>query len=195
MHKITGYKFASYILYGIVLFTLGFYANIIATNYLPFNFSKTINLTVNPSSIFSILITVALAYYVTRVLSQQNEQEKQEKYILIDYFKDFQKQCITTIYKILDCNEFNSALTISEFKFLRQKLHSSIELAKLQKFVNENISSKLHSKLTDIWELLTDESHYDTLGLKQEHKSLVRTQMIIIDELIFKIIVEINRKN
>ncbi|SMN02404.1 hypothetical protein SPONN_996 [uncultured Candidatus Thioglobus sp.] len=53
------------VLFGIALgFFIGVY------NYTPFEFQKIINIVINPS----ILITVLLAIYVTRVLTQQNEK-------------------------------------------------------------------------------------------------------------------------
>ncbi len=171
---------------------LGFYFAIFIEHYIPLNFSNTINLTINPSIFLSTLVTIAVAYYVARVLSQQNETEKQEKHLLIEYFKNFQTQCTETVNKILDCSSFDTAF-FQKFKFLRKKLDSSIKLAKHQNFVDEEISVKLHETLTDVWELLTNESNYDEDGIKAEHKSLANNKMIEIDELIFKIIVEINR--
>lgn len=177
----------------IVSFVLGFYVSIFIAKHVPFHYSETINIIVNPLSIFSIIITVVLAYYVTRVLAQQNEKDNQERLLLIEYFKDFNVQFSVKIGKILNQSEFNASLNASEFKFLRKKLYSLIKLARQQKFADEHISSKLQQKLTYIWKLLTDESHYNKQGIKQEHKSAVHTHMIKIDELIFKIIVEINR--
>ncbi len=179
-----------FLLVGIIL---GFYFAVFIEHYIPLNFSNTINLTINPSIIFSTLVTAAVAYYVAKVLSQQNEKEKQEKYLLIEYFKDFQAQCTATVNKVVDCSSFNNTLIVSEFKFLRAKLYSSIKLAEDQNFVDEKISSKLHKTLTDVWELLTDESNYSDSGIKAEHKSSANNKMIEIDESIFKIIVEINK--
>lgn len=178
-----------FLLIGIIL---GIYFNIFIENYIPLNFSNTINLTINPSIILSTLVTVAVAYYVARVLSQQNEKEKQERLLLIEYFKDFQTQCTERVNKILDYSSFNAAV-FSEFKFLRTKLNSSIKLSEQQNFVSTEISSKLHDTLTSLWELLTDESNYENRGIKAEHKSSVNNKMIEIDESIFKIIVEINK--
>lgn len=186
-------KNLDFLLIGIILFIFGFYSAVFVELVMPFNFSETITIVVNPLSILSIIATVLLAFYITRVLTQQNEKDNQEKRLLIEYFKDFKIQLDVKTNKILDQNKFNSSLNVSEFKFLRAKLYSSIELAKHQNFVNKEISVELHKTLTNIWELLTDESHYEEQGLKQEHKSSVCSQLIKIDELIFKIIVEINK--
>ena len=65
-------------LFGIISFTVGFYISIIVFNYVPINFSKTISLVINPSSIFSTIIAVLLAYYVATTLARQNEKKNKK---------------------------------------------------------------------------------------------------------------------
>ncbi len=173
----------------VLFFTvLGFFIGIY--NYTPFEFQKTVNIVINPS----ILITVLLTYYVARTLFKLNEKEKQEKSLLISYFQDFQKQLNKRI--VINSNFDNSAIA-SNFKFLRMKLHSSIKLASERKFIDSSneINKKLEDMLTDIWELLSDDAHYNNeKKLIAEYKSGAENKMICIDELIFNIIIEINKQ-
>lgn len=152
----------------------------------PFSFSKIINITLNPS----IIITAILAIYVTGVLAKQNDRDKQGKELLIEYFKDFQQEFHKRKLEILNHKTYDAPLFNSHLKFLRIKLRSSIKLAEQDKTDN---AKALHEKIKSIWEILTDESHYDEQGLKLEYKTKIDFYIVEVDELIFFIIKEINK--
>lgn len=137
-----------------------------------------------------------LAVYITRILTPQNEKDKQEKILLIEYIKNFQTQLHAKSNAIIGCESFNSSLFNNHFKVLRQKLHSSLSLAEKRNFISndDEISTNLKQAVTNILEILTDESHYNIDGIKIESKTIVESHIIKTDELVFEIISTINKK-
>lgn len=201
------HRYIKYSLVSLIAFLGGFYVCILIKKISSLSISNSINFEVNPLEVFSVIITVLLAIYVTRTLSKQNDKEKEEKLLLVKYFKDLKDLINFKLEKILEQENYDTQITKSDLKVLRKKLNSFIQLAEKYKFIqaNDEISVKLKENLTDIWELLTDtpkkvngrantEVKQGIESIRIERKSSVETKVVMIDELIFELIIKINEK-
>jgi len=196
----------------IIIFTIlgifiGFYACIFFKKHTFLTISNSISIEIDPLEILSLLITILLAIYVARILSKQNDSEKNEKDLLIQYFSDFRIQLSSKISKILEQEAFESIGTASEMKIIRKKLDSIVGLAVQYKFIklNDNTSVELQSKARDLWELLTNtpkkaasnanatvKDGIARLRLEQINKA--ETTLIEIEKLLFDLTIKINSK-
>ena len=181
------------IIASILSFSFGVVLVVVLKRYSHFLLSETINVEINPLDVLGMGLTFFVAVYVTRKLTKDNEREKAEKELLIDYFKDFRDELKEVIDKVLEENMFDTTYAKSKMKILRKTLLSNIELSLKYSFIKESSSSSknLTEYLTDLWELTTDRPEQGKMEIiKQE----VMKKLIKIDEEIFEIILEINKK-
>jgi len=181
------------ILTSILSFSIGIIITILFKKYSIFSLSNSINVEVNPFDVLGMALTFFVAFYVTRKLTKDNEREKAEKELLISYFKDFRNNLKETINRILEEELFDTIDTKSKLKILRKTLLSNINLSESYSFIdkNSNISKNLTEYLTDLWELSTDKPRPDKMEITKQD---IMKKLIQIDEEIFKIILEINKK-
>ncbi len=181
------------IIISILSFSFGIIFIVVLKKYSHFLLSETISIEINPFDILGMSLTFFVAFYVTRKLTRDNEREKAEKELLISYFKDFRNELKETIDKILEENLFDTTYTKSKMKILRKTLLSNINLSLSHSFIDENsnTSKNLTEYLTDLWELTTDKPAQDKIEITKQD---VMKKLIKIDEEIFKIILEINKK-
>lgn len=186
-----------WLLTGTISFGTGVIVTILLKKWSVLHISNEVGLKLNPFEIISIIVTVLLAIYITRKLSKDNEIDKSQKQLLIDYFYDFRKKASITISNILEKNAFDTIETKSALKILRKTLQSIIDLAENYSFIEKNsdLTQQIKEKLTDIWEILTDtpKRGEDETNI-EEKKQLVEKYMIEIYKLIFQINFEISKK-
>lgn len=198
------YKIILPLLLGILI---GVCINLLIKKYTTLYIENDVSFEINPLEVFSILINIFLAIYITRNLSKQNDLEKSEKELIINYLKDFQVEYNARINKILECADFETPITNSCFKTLRMKINSILSLAEESKLIieNEQTSLRIKQKVTDLWELFTNtpknanaranratQEGIATLRLEQIGK--IEIALIELDKLIFELAMKINRK-
>src|SRR5690554_5380901 len=140
MHRTT--EKAIYILLG---FVSGVIACILVKKYTVLTFSNTVAFEVNPLELISLVVTIALAIYVTRTLTKVNDVEKDEKGLLVAYLADFKDSLFTKVSQILEQEDFDTAKTKSDLKVLRKKLSTLLGVAKEFEFFepNESLATQL----------------------------------------------------
>lgn len=202
MHK--DLKLTIYILLSILF---GVFICIVIKKFTLLSLNPNVAFEINPFEIISLIINGLLAIYITRKLAKQNDLEKTEKDLLIKYLEDFKSVFSSKIETLLLLPEFSSNLTNSNFKVIRKKIDTLINLSVEYKFTTENdeIAQNLKSKVTDIWELFTDtpqkangksdisiQNDIDRLRLEKVNK--IETTVIEIEKLIFQFAMKINKK-
>lgn len=186
---------------------IGVCLNLLIKKYSTLHIENVVSFEINPLEIFSILINIFLAIYISRNLSKQNDLEKTEKELLTSYFKEFQLEFSTKINNLLLNEDFTTPITNSCFKILRIKINSLLSLAEENNFVTntDDTSSKIKQKISEIWELFTDtprnansRSNQATRDgittLRLEKISKIESASIEFDKLIFQLAMKINQK-
>src|SRR5688500_14657927 len=84
---------AGYLLF--ILFVLFFYKLLSINNQ--------INFQIDPTNIISLIVTIALALYISRILQRKDEGDKIERNLLMEYFDDFGSQFSEEIHAIIMC--------------------------------------------------------------------------------------------
>jgi hypothetical protein len=198
------YKIAIASIFG---FATGIIFLILFKKYSILYFANDVSFEINPLEIFSIGVNIFLAIYITRTLSKKNDQEKSEKELIINYLKDFQLEYNTKTNKLLECEDFETPLTNSCFKTLRTRVNSIIALAEENSIIasNDDTTSKIKQKISEIWELFTDTPRTANtranqatkdgiLTLRLEKIGKIEAASIDLDKLIFQLAMKINRK-
>lgn len=194
----------------LISFVLGGVFCILIKKMSAFSIDTSISIELNPLDIASFIITVGLAYYISKVLTKQNEKEKEEKLLISKSISKFQIELDKGIHDILERNEFNTVFSRSKFKILRSKLSSIVKTAEKYELIDKNIgaSVSLKEELTNIWELFTNtvipaelagERTTSTTPSDREVEIIAintstELKLIKMNELIFEFIIEINKK-
>lgn len=191
----------------IIGFAAGIIFIIFFKKYSTLYFANDVSFEINPLEIFSIIVNIFLAIYITRTLSKKNDQEKSEKELIINYLKDFQLEYHTKTNKLLECEDFETPLTNSCFKTLRTRVNSILTLADENSIIatNDETASKIRQKISEIWELFTDTPRTANTRANQATKDGIQTlrlekigkieaASIDLDKLIFQLAMKINRK-
>lgn len=194
-------------LVGTLGIVVGFYICIIVKKYTVLKIDPTISFEINPFELFSLLVTIILAIYVGRTISKTNDLEKNEKDLLINYLGNFKNELNQKITYLLGQADFDTAVTNSNFKIIRKKIDSIINLSVQYKFIdkNEGDASELLHKVRELWELFTDtpkkpnsrstasvKGGIERLRLEQVNK--IEMTVIEIEKLIFQLTMKINQK-
>lgn len=191
----------------IVGILIGVCLNLLIKKYSNLYIENKISFEINPLEIFSILINVFLAIYITRNLSKLNDLEKTEKELIINYIKDYKSEFSNKINKLIEQENFENPITNSNFKVLRTRISSILSLAIEHKFIektDENVVD-INKKVTDIWELFTDTprkaNSKNTVAVKNDIERLnlekttkIETSTIELEKLLFQLIMKINKK-
>jgi len=180
----------------------GVYLMIIIKKYSHFTVHNDVAIEINPIEIFSILINIFIAYYITVVFGKKNDIAKSEREILLQYFEDFRKDkdlIITeSINVILSGNQDTKMnFIISQFKYLRQKLNMNLTLLVDRKIILDNDTLKQNSeaKMKNIWEKIT----YTPVTGQQNYiieneLANARRFSTELDKILFELIIRINNK-
>jgi hypothetical protein len=199
-------KYNKIAIVAILGFASGVMFIIIFKKFTTLYFVNDVSFEINPLEIFSIAVNIFLAIYITRTLSKKNDQEKSEKELIINYLKDFQLEYNNKTSKLLECEDFETPLTNSCFKTLRTKINSVLALAEENNIIvnNDETSSKIKQKISEIWELFTDtprtantranQATKDGIqALRLEKIGKIEAASIDLDKLIFQLAMKINR--
>jgi len=191
----------------IIGFAAGIIFIILFKKYSTLYFANDVSFEINPLEIFSIIVNIFLAIYITRTLSKKNDQEKSEKELIINYLKVFQLEYNTKTNKLLECEDFETPLTNSYFKTLRTRVNSILALAEENSIIanNDETASKIRQKISEIWELFTDTPRTANTRANQATKNgiqalrlekigKIEAASIDLDKLIFQLAMKINRK-
>lgn len=170
-------------------------------------FSNQISLQIDPVNFISLITTVLLAIYVTRELSTQNEEERVEKDLIIQDVRDFKKNIIKDIRRILNQATIEHSYVVERIKILRMSLNCIVTLIRKHKYTTDEASlTKLENKIRDIKDLLTDTPMSSSTGtpdisvsgglirLEPIRKEKIETTLAEINNDIFELVVEINKK-
>lgn len=180
----------------------GIYLMVIIKKYSHFTVQDNIAIEVNPIEIFSILINIFIAYYITVVFGKKNDIAKSEREILLQYFEDFRKAKDLIITESIDVilsgnQNSNMNFIISQFKYLRQKLNMNLTLLVDRKIITDNDTLKQNSeaKMKNIWEKIT----YTPVAGQQNYVvenelANARRFSTELDKLLFEVIIKINNK-
>ncbi len=156
-----------------------------------------LNIQLNVLTPFSLLITIGLAIYVTRILNISNEKTRIEKNLIIEYLKNFKKDLFKSIRSINDTAEIEYYTVSSKLKILRTEINLILKFTEKYKFSN-NIDrfDKIDTRIRDIKDLFTDEADVinNKIVLKAEQKDKANGLINEIELQIFELIIEINRK-
>ncbi|ESU18408.1 hypothetical protein FCR2A7T_29900 [Flavobacterium cauense R2A-7] len=190
----------------IIIFTLGIVAGIFLAILLNkvsnFNIQNDIAIEMNPIEIFSILINILIAYYLTVIFGNKNDFKKSEKDILTRYLEDFRKDkdliILESIDQILNSQHNNNSHFVnSQFKYLRQKLNMNLTLLVDREILPANsiLKQNAESKMRNIWEKITY-----TPTVNQQNYNIANDLIIArrlsteLDKLLFDLIIIINKK-
>jgi len=188
-------------------FLTGFYFCILIKRYTVLTLNPQASIEINPLEIITTAITIFLAIYVTRTLGKQNDLEKNEKELLIEYLSEFKKLTSEKIYSILKEENFDTSKTKSDLKILRKKASSIINLGTTFNYFDKTdvLATELNDRVRDIWELLTDcpkkingratvsvKEGVERLRLEQINK--VEMALIDIEQIVFNLTMKINKK-
>lgn len=179
---------------------IGIYFMIIIKKYSHFTLHNDISIEINPIEIFSILINIFIAYYITVVFGKKNDIDKSEREILLHYFEDFRKdkdQIIAESIDVILSGNNNLTFINSQFKYLRQKLNMNLTLLVDRKIILNTDALKQNSeaKMKNIWEKIT----YTPISGQQNYSienelSNARRFSTELDKLLFELIIRINNK-
>lgn len=117
-----------------------------------------ITIQIDPTNIISILINVLLVVYVTRILTPKNEEERVEKDLLIKRLEKFENRLDLNISKMFAEDKLELVFVTRELKSLRQDFNSTVNLLKVNEFVDTEdlVCLGIDSLIRDIKDLFTD---------------------------------------
>lgn len=186
---------------------IGVCLNLLIKKYSSLHIDDKVGFEINPLEIFSILINVFLAIYITRNLSKLNDLEKTEKELIIGYIKDYKVEFSSKINKLLEQGNFESPITNSSFKILRTRISSILNLATEYHFITKTDETivDINKKITEIWELFTDAPKkanpktpnavkIDIERINLEKTTRIETSTVELEKLLFQLIIKINKK-
>ncbi|MGL2967120.1 hypothetical protein [Flavobacterium sp. XGLA_31] len=186
---------------------IGVCVSLLIKKYSSLYIQSQVGFEINPLEIFSILINVFLAIYITRNLSKLNDLEKTEKELIIGYIKDYKSEFSNKINKLLEQGNFESPITNSNFKILRTRISSILNLATEHNFIikSDETVVDINKKITEIWEFFTDAPKkvnpkspnsvkVDIERINLEKTTRIETSTVELEKLLFQLIIKINKK-
>jgi hypothetical protein len=190
----------------IIIFLIGILTGgsliVLIKKYDHLNIENGISIEINPIEIFSILINIFIAYYLTVVFGKKNDIDKSERDILIQFFEDFRKDKDLIIAESIDVilsgnQNTNLNFINSQFKYLRQKLNMNLTLLVDRNIIlsNDVLKQNAETKMKNIWEKIT----YTPIAGQQNYiieneLSNARRFSTELDKLLFELIITINKK-
>jgi len=194
----------------ILIFTsilVGIYICIVLKKYSLLYIDPSVSFEINPFEIFSLIINIFLAYYITNTLAKEHDSRKSEKELLINYFLEYKLDFANKVNELSLQDDFESVLSNAKFKILRSRIHSIIGLAKESNLieVSEPILNEITENISEIWELFTETpkaaNNRSSLAVKAdiekirlEKLSKIELSNIKLEKLIFQLILKINNK-
>jgi len=186
---------------------VGIYICIVIKKFSLLYIDPSVSFEINPFEIFSLVINIFLAYYITKTLAKEHDSRKSEKELLINYFLEYKLDFASKINELSAQKDFESILSNSKFKILRTKIHSIIGLAKESNLieVSEPILNEITDNISEIWELFTETPKIannkssvaikaDIDRIRLEKLSKIELSNIKLEKLIFQLILKINNK-
>lgn len=188
-------------------FLIGIYICIVIKKYSLLYIDPSVSFEINPFEIFSLIINIFLAYYITKTLAKEHDSRKSEKELLINYFLEYKLDFSNKVNELSQQDDFESVLSNAKFKILRSRIHSIIGLAKESNLieVSEPILNDITANISEIWELFTETpkaaNNKSSLAVKAdiekirlEKLSKIELSNIKLEKLIFQLILKINNK-
>lgn len=186
---------------------MGVCLNLLIKKFSTLYIESQVGFEINPLEFFSIIINIFLAVYITRNLSKLNDLEKTEKELIIGYIKDYKAEFSNKINKLLEQENFESPITNSNFKILRTRISSILNLAIEHNFIvkSDETVIDINKKITEIWELFTDAPKkvspktpnavkVDIERINLEKTTKIETSTVELEKLLFQLIIKINKK-
>lgn len=171
-----------------------------------FTLSSIVDLTLDPTDILSLLVTVVLAVYVTGKLSKKNEEERAEKDLLIEDIKKFKDGFSKDLNEVLNSSVIELTRVTATFKIFRMKLNAMTNLVGEYDFREAEAKLKsLDEKVRDIRDLLTDTPQVSStkkagiiisagnISLESETRYRIESNINDIASGVFGAVVAINR--
>lgn len=197
---------------GILIFLIGIQCGFTLLSFIisfeNLKISEEVGMEFNPIGFLNLIATIVLAFYVTRILSRQNNKESQDAELINNYLLSF-KDDLNLRFSNLSSEDKHELIKLtSDCKIIRSRLHSICDLCDAKGLVraeNESIV-QIKESVRKVWELLTDtpkkidgranKATKDGLRTLQKEKlSQVRYELVKIEQLIFKIVLEVNQKS
>lgn len=200
-------KNAKIIVLIIISITAGFYLCILIKKFSSLTINEDVGFELNPLELFSILINIFLAIYITNILGKKHDSRKSEKELLINYFLEYKLDFSDRIKELKTQEDLVSVTTNANFKILRTRIFSIIGLTKESNLIDssESILSQIPEKISEIWELFTDTPRIpnnrtpvsvreEIERIRLERISKIELANISLEKLIFQLILKINNK-
>lgn len=149
----------------LVILSSGMIAGGFLTVYHPINFSKEIAVNIDPTNIFSILITIFLALYVTEAINKTNEIERIEKDLLIKNISEHKDNIQAEISKLITSPDLLIFTVNERMKTIIQKTESFFLISKEANLAKDYEPKDLMGVLKDFRILFTD-TCADTSGIQ-----------------------------
>lgn len=150
-------KFIYNIMY-IVIFSVGIIAGFFILLWLmriDFVFSKEVGLQFDIVALISLMVTVFLAIYVTKILQSNNEQRRVEKKMLIESFEELKKTFCNDIKIIISTANINYTDVVSKLKIFKMDFGCIVGTTKSCNFNLEGIDRVIYRSYKKIQDLLT----------------------------------------
>ena len=192
----------------IVFFGFGFLVGSIINQHLISKFlvwEPGIQVEFDIVGLFSLLVTVVLAYYVTRILDTRDGQEKIEKENIIRYFQQFETELTSKMKEIAkDGKELTHVAGV--LRRHRMRAAKLVKLAEKHCLLSPSsvLSKKLDSDIKEIIDLMTDTPKKGEvpngvtvvggkLKFSEKQIDLIVGKVFDVNSSVFDLIVEINR--
>lgn len=184
--------------------TFAFFILIVASNLFSLGISPEISFQIDPLNLLSIGVTIYLAIYLIRKFNQQDEIDKTERELLIDYFNKFDSNFTEGIHEITRMSKVESQEISGFFKKYTMYLQELIDLAIVYQAKHYDKLDRLNLSVSKIRELLTYTPKLDdidsgisieetSLVYSSDHMSKVSQGMGLFKKAIFDLIICINR--
>jgi hypothetical protein len=200
-------KYSKIVFLSIISILVGFYSCLLIKKFTSLTINEDVGFEINPLEIFSIIINIFLAFYITNVLGKKNDSRKYEKELLINYFLEYKLDFSERIKELKIQDNLESINTNANFKILRSRIFSIIGLTKESNLIDssDEILSAIPEKISEIWELFTDTPkkpnnktsaavREDIQRIRLEKISKIDIANIALEKLIFQLILKINNK-
>lgn len=110
----------------------------------------------DPVELLSLFVTIGLAVYVTRTLQRKDDDDKVERDLLMDYFKDFSSSFVESIHEMSNPDGVESADVASAFQRHGMALEELLDLANSLDSRNDENLLSLEKAVADLRELFSN---------------------------------------
>ncbi len=193
---------------GIIAFGFGFLIGSLVNEYIvggSFDFSHEIQIELDIAGIFTLLVTVILAFLVSRVLHTKDGQEKLERENLIGYFQSFDTDFVSKMKQIAKDGQ-KLGYVAGILRRHRMKTQKLFSLGKRHKLISPSsvAMERLDAHIKEIIDLMTDTpkkgevangvtAKDGKLYFSEKQIDLIVGTVYDVSSDVFDIIVEINR--